>query len=288
MTYLVTGATGTTGSLITRQLTDFGGVRALVRSDEGAEKVRKMGAEPILADLAKPETLTAEIFAGVEVAYLCVGAQEGMDKLEEAFIAAAAASDAKPRIVLLSSLGADPESQSIFGRMHGRSEQALLASGLDWTILRPTSFMQNFLWQAQAIKQFGAFYLPLGEARVAWLDARDIAAMAVKVMTESGHEQQIYPLTGPESLSGNELAKALREGTGVRAMYEPITEQQAAQTMLEMGLDQWLINGMSSMYKFYREGFGAETHPAVENILGRPATRFADWAKDHAAAFTGK
>lgn len=96
------------------------------------------------------------------------------------------------RVVKLSAFGADANAEPGAKRVHGQSEDAVRRSGLQWTFLRPQFFMQNMLWFVDEIKRTGAFSLPMASGRVGMIDFRDIAAVAARCLTESGHEGQVY------------------------------------------------------------------------------------------------
>src|SRR5665647_1286210 len=102
-----------------------------------------------------------------------------------------------------------------FGAAHAAMERVVRDSGIPWTFLRANGFMKNNLSQAQTIAGQGAFYSSSSPAgRVSYVDARDIGAMAAKVLTEPGHEGQAYHLTGPEALSDDDIAARLSEVLG--------------------------------------------------------------------------
>ncbi len=109
------------------------------------------------------------------------------------------------RVVRLSAMSADPQAKSDLSRRHGLREKALEKSGLAWTHLRPTWFMQMMLEYAPD----GRLDLPGGDGRIGWIDTRDIAAVAVAALTQDGHVGKIHELTGPAALSYQELADTM-------------------------------------------------------------------------------
>ena len=108
----------------------------------------------------------------------------------------------------LSVLKAGPGSPVTFIRWHAETERQMEESGLGWTHLRPNSFFQNVHFATESIRDQGAFFLPLGEGRVSSVDVRDIAAVAVKTLTEPGHMGTALEITGPEALSQAEVAQS--------------------------------------------------------------------------------
>ncbi|MCA1615732.1 MAG: NAD(P)H-binding protein [Acidobacteria bacterium] len=222
---LVTGATGKTGREIVRQLRGAGArVRALVRDRAKAEALAALaGVELVEGDLGRPETLDAAL-AGADAALLLSSPEPHSVELQINFVEAARRAST-PRLVKLSALGADAAAPEGFYRWHGRIERALGESGLPHTNLRPTVFMQEILnsWARQSVIR-----LPMADARVAAVDIRDIAAVAVKTLTEGGHENRSYPITGPESLTFREIAAKISDATGEAVTYENVTPSPLA------------------------------------------------------------
>lgn len=118
------------------------------------------------------------------------------------------------QIVKLSVMGSGTEAFSEFSRIHARVEAKLQACGAAWTLLRPNMMMQNLFWYKQAIRQ-GTLPLPLAHAQVSHVDAKDVAAVAVHVLSEEGHSGKTYTLTGPAALTCFEVAAVLSEGGSV-------------------------------------------------------------------------
>jgi len=107
-------------------------------------------------------------------------------------------------MVISTGLGASPKARLTFGIWHSESQELLKASGMDWTLVQPTYFMQNLLWQADSIAKDGVYLDDLG-GPVSWVDARDIADVAAEALTGEGHEGKAYGLTGAEALDGARL-----------------------------------------------------------------------------------
>jgi uncharacterized protein YbjT (DUF2867 family) len=203
---LVTGATGIVGSEIVKQLVEARQkVRVLVRDPAKALKFGT-GIEVVKGDLSKPETLVAA-FAGVDKVFVL---SNGLDlpTLEANAFDAAKKAGVK-HIVKLSGrhLDADFLAGTVLAQWHSESERRLRTLGITWTILRPGVFASNFLmW---LVREQGAVFLPVGDGRDTPTDPRDIAAVAVKVLTTPGHEGKVYELTGPEFLSYAEMVQKM-------------------------------------------------------------------------------
>ncbi len=196
----VTGAGGTVSSDLIKQLESASApFRAAHFSNEKAEAARARGIDAVIIDYNRPETLR-EAFRGCDKLFLLGPNALNQTQLERNAVEAAKAAGVR-HIVKQSVMGAVEESYSL-ARVHRPVEKAIESSGLGWTFLRPNSFMQNVVtYMGATIKAEGTFYSASGEAKISHVDVRDIAAMAVKALTESNHEEKAYRLTGPEALT---------------------------------------------------------------------------------------
>ena len=282
---LITGATGTTGREVVRELRRLGaqGVRALVRDPARADFIRRAGYEAVVGDFERADTLGAAL-EGVERALLLTPPTPETVTHHRDFITAAAGAGVR-HVVKLSAFGADADAPEGFGKWHGQSENLLKTSGLKWTILRPNFFMQNLLGQAGQIAATGSIFQPVGDARASFIDARDIAAVAARTLNEEGHEGQTYTLTGPEALSYHDVAAKLSEAAGRAISYVPVSPEQFREGALGAGLPEWLVSALERLNEVFASGRAAEVTDAVERVGRREPTTFAQFARDHAGAF---
>lgn len=283
---LITGATGRTGQAIVEKLktTDLP-VRVLVHQKN---KIPLSGAwENIdiqVGDLSDMESLHPAL-VGVRTAYLLAPSSPQMVEYEMNFIKAAQAAGVE-HIVKHSGFDARLNSPVNLLDWHGRSEQALQRSGIQWTLLQPHYFMQNLLGFSQSIKQDGLLRAPLGEASISMIDVRDIAAIAVAILRNpTPHQGHRYPLTGPQSLSFSEVAEHLSTVTGRTIRYLPTSLGEERFAMTEAGMPAWLVEALISLYASYRDKSMAQTYPWVEKVAGRPATDILTFLREHASAF---
>ncbi|MBI3617702.1 MAG: SDR family oxidoreductase [Candidatus Omnitrophica bacterium] len=282
--FLVTGATGTIGSEVVKQLVQDGHrVRALVRDLAKAQKLGK-SVEAVKGDLSKPETLGAA-FVGVDKAFvLSIGPE--LAKLEANAFDAAKRANVKHVVKLSGGIEGGIESDYFMAgtallQWHRESEKRLRALGVAWTILRPGSFASNVLqWQ---VKEQGALFLPAGDGKDTITDPRDIAAVAVKVLTTLGHEGKIYELTGPELLSYADVVQKMATAVGKPLKYVDVPEAKAREGMLAAGVPPLLADSMLCYFAWVKAGRMFTTSTVAE-LLGRPARSFDEWAKDHVAA----
>src|SRR5882757_9582222 len=211
---LVTGVTGQTGSAVVRRLAARGvPVRGLARNlDKAAALAALPGVEIVLGDMADPASL-APALQGVDRALLISSSAADMQTVQFNFIDAARAAGVR-HVVKLSGILPERHSAFRFARMHGEVELHLEQSGLAYTHLRGGEYFPSYFRQVRSISTEGLLRLPMAEARIASLDIGDLAEVAATVLTSPGHEGQIYPLTGPESLSMAEVAEKLSQAIG--------------------------------------------------------------------------
>jgi uncharacterized protein YbjT (DUF2867 family) len=192
-------------------------------------------------------------------------------------------------IVKQSVMGADLEADVGTFRLHRQAEEIIEQSGIPFTFLRPNEFMQNFInFHSHFIKNNNAFYLPLEDAKVSLVDVRDIAAVAVKSLTEDTsdkHNNKTYLITGPEALSYYQAAEILSSATDKKISYVNISEEEARGAMKEMGMSDWLINTISELHDYFRKGNASQVSSAVEEVTGKKPISFSQFAKDYAEAF---
>jgi uncharacterized protein YbjT (DUF2867 family) len=279
---LVTGSTGLIGSEVLRLLSHAGvPARALVRDPRRGQALP--GITWVSGDLAKPETLPS-LFAGGTTLFLLTGNAENAAGLQQHAIAAARQAGVT-HVVKLSAFGASPHSNSSIGRMHYQIEKELQGSGMAWTMLRPHHFMQNFLSQADNIINDGVVYSSSGDGKIPFIDTRDIAAVAVVTLTEPGHTEKKYVITGSEALSYRQATDILGEAIGrpLRFIDEPPDEARAR--LMRAGQPSWLVDSLLAIAAYQRAGGPTETITSVvADLTGTPPRTFAAFARDYATA----
>jgi uncharacterized protein YbjT (DUF2867 family) len=280
---LVTGATGTTGMEVLRALKDRGvTARALVRDETKAHHLRDLGFEPATGDLGDPRTLGPAL-DGVERAYLVSPAGPMQSELEQTFLEAANDAGVK-HVVKLSLIGANPEAPLRFARSHAKVEHALKESGMAWTLLRPTPFMQNTLaWGPQVLD--GTFYSPVPDAAVSLVDARDVAEVAAAALTDDGHEGKSYGLSGPEAVSFRDQARRVFAAAGREVTVEEVPLEELKRELVRAGVPPWNAEGLAEQFELYANGGATMVTTGVTDALGRDPRNLDEFAKDHVEAF---
>lgn len=283
---LVTGASGNAGGAVLKEVLKTNrAVRAMYRSPADAAKASaEVGA--VIADFADKPSL-GRALEGVDVVYLVCSPVRELVELEGNMVDACRAAGAR-HVVLNSALGADDYPKS-FPSWHRRVEDKLRESGLDYTILRPNSFMQNILtYYAPSIRTQGAFYAAMGNARTSFIDVGDVAAVAARTMTSPGHAGAIYELNGPEALTYAEVAEKITYASGRKVQYVDIPEAQQKQAMLDQRLPDWLVMALLDLQAYYTSGKGGEVDDVVTRILGRAPRTMDQFLADFADNFVAK
>jgi uncharacterized protein YbjT (DUF2867 family) len=278
---LVTGATGTVGREVVAQLLVEGEkVRALTRNPSRAQLDERV--ELVAGDLNQAETVAKAVEGVDRIFSLAIGPELGA---QEASLAQAAKNAGVRHFVKLSGLRPGGEPRSLLASWHLDSERAIQNMGIAWTFVQPGAFMSNALYWTDSIKGQGKVFSNYGDGKLPYIHPHDIAAVAVRALTEPGHEGKAYPVTGPEALSISELVKILSDAVGKPIDYVPITDEVAREGMQKAGLPIFLIDAMLPFASFVRTGKGAEILPTVEQVLGRKPLTFAHWAGEHATYF---
>lgn len=279
---LVTGATGTIGSEVVRQLAARGEkVRALTR-DPAAARVPS-GVEAVPGHPGDRASVEGAM-AGVAAAFL-VGVFGPDDAGRDRGLVEAARAAGVRRIVKLSSIGTGDPRLAGFGRWHLPGEEAVRGSGLEWTVLRPSSFASNTLAWADAVREGTPAPNPMGEGQQGVVDPRDVAEVAVRALLEPGHTGRTYTLTGPETIGASGQAAVLGEILGRPVTLLSLTVDQRREQLLGAGLGVDYADSLMAGARFIEEGGNAVVTDDVPEVLGRPARSYREWAEDHRTAF---
>ena len=257
-------------------------VRAMYRGKEEAGRV-PAGAESVIADFADRASLRRAL-KGVDTVYLVCSPIRELVELEGNMIEACGESGVR-HIVLSSALGAGDYPKS-FPSWHRKVEDKLKASGIGNTILRPNSFTQNIVsYQAPSIRAQSAFYVAMGDARLSFIDARDVAAAAAKTLTSEGHAGKTYELNGPEALNYGEVAEKISKVAGRKVSYVNIPEEAQRKAMLDLGMPEWQVTALLDLQRYYTGGQGAQLDETLRTLLGRAPIMMDQFLGENADAF---
>jgi uncharacterized protein YbjT (DUF2867 family) len=286
MELLITGATGNIGRRVVDLLLAGGKrPRVLVRNLEKAQAYFGEQVDIVVGDLARPDSL-ADALHGIEAVLLINAEGPDLPRRDGAF-ARAARFEGVRRVVKLSAYSAAlPDGAgSALGRWHAEGEAAVRASGVSCTVLQPTGFMSNALTWARSIKTSGVVRASAGEGRIAMIHPDDIARVAAEVLRSPTWEGQTLALTGPQALTYGEMTAAIGAAIGKPVAFEALSDSQAREQLLALGLPPPLTEGLVALWRTVREGKVGRVTDSVERVTGRTALTFDHWARDHAAAF---
>jgi uncharacterized protein YbjT (DUF2867 family) len=282
---LVTGATTTVGGEVVRLLAARGDtVRAFGRS---ADKLpRQTAVEPFAGDLTDRFAVEAAVKGAARVFLL---GEPGPDQVEaQSNVIQAARRSGVKLLVKMSAVGADAQSPVNLARWHAKSEDELRRADVAHAILQPQLLMQSTLAYAPFVKDQGVFHGAMRDGRVAFVDARDVAAVAAAVLTGRGHEGKTYVVTGGEALSLGDVAEKLSVATGKAVRYMDLPAGELKRRLLEAGLPFWLVDDLAALHVFFSTGGGAGTTRVVGEVTGSPPRTYDAFAREFAPAFSSR
>ena len=281
----ISGATGNIGAHLVDALIKKGvSVLAGAHSQKSRQALTAKGVEVVDVDFQDRRSI-AHALRGCDKAFSLSPLAPDMAGQGLNFIAAAKESGVE-YILRSSGMGADNPQAISLGREHRKVELALAESGLAFSLIRPNSFMQNYInFTGETIRAGNAFYLPMGEGRISLIDARDVAEVAAEMLTNSVHVGKVYTLTGPEAIANQQIAAELSEVTGKTVSYIDIPEQTAREAMLGAGMPAIISEWILELYAINKADYTAELTTAVKEILGREARTFKTFAIDFVKNF---
>jgi uncharacterized protein YbjT (DUF2867 family) len=278
---LITTA-GKVGSEAARLLTPKDeSVRVLVRNPERATALRQLGVDVVEGDLDDSTSIDAAMHGVTSVVLVspAVPAQE-LNVIESA---------ARASVGHVVKITSPASADSPIARQRGQAEieAGLIASGLNYTLLRNNFYMQNFLMLAPAIAQTNSFGSSAGQGQVGFIDTRDVAAVAAEIAAApAAHVAKKYSLTGPELLSYENVATALSKVLARPIVFHERTLEEDAQEMIDAGVPAAIAEMNAHAVSLIAEGDAAWLSEDVLTALGHPPRSFEEFATDHAAAFT--
>jgi uncharacterized protein YbjT (DUF2867 family) len=283
MSILITGASGTIGTQLLLALKEKGLEAAVMTSRPGNSLP---GYKTVQGDFGNLESLQAA-FQGFDTIFLLQPLTPQMVEYGLNAVAAAKAAGVR-HIVRSSGAGADSSSDFSIAKAHGTVDDAVRASGVAWTLVRPMSFMQNFLsfYAGQVVS--GAFYAPHGDGATSLVDVRDIAESAAAILANpAAHAGKTYDLTGGEALTDAQQMAIISAGIGRTVQYVDIPEEAAASAIAGMGIPAVVVDWLMSLNAVIKAGYAAGVSGDVQRLTGHAPRSFADFVKDYAATWTG-
>ncbi|RLM89117.1 SDR family oxidoreductase [Haloarcula sp. Atlit-7R] len=279
---LVTGATGTVGRHVTRGVTEGdAAVRAGVRSVERARETLPDDAELVRFDFEKPESW-GRAFEDIDALFLVRPPE--MARVHRHITPAIDAAErvGVEHVVFLSVLGAEKNPLL----PHRRIERHLQETDLTYTFLRASFFMQNFYVVHRAeITERNELFMPAGDGKTSFVDARDVAAVGVEALVDSTHRNRAYAVTGPEALTYDDAAAIFSDVLDRDIEYANPGLVEFAVTATRRGVSLPFALVQAVVYTTARLGLASRVTDAVQRVLGRPPQSLTDFVRDHAAEF---
>lgn len=273
---LVIGANGTVGSQLVRLLRAVG------------HNVLKATSRPV-TDPATEVHLNLVTRAGLDTALRGVSkvfmlsppGHTNQDELLNPVVDAAKAHGVQ-KIVLMTAMGANADENAPMRK----AEVHLETLGLAYNIIRPNWFMQNFnsFW-IQGILEHGKIFLPVGAAKGSFIDARDISAVAARLLSTDAFNQRDFDLTGAVALDHDAVAAILSKATGQTITYQDIPEGDMRSVLLQAGLPSAYAEFLLLILGFFKGGYSKRTTDAVQMLLGRPPITLEQYAADYRSAW---
>ncbi|MAF90241.1 MAG: nucleoside-diphosphate sugar epimerase [Bdellovibrionaceae bacterium] len=268
---LVIGSNGTVGQEIVNQL------RAKAEPLKLATSKSPSSNEYVQLNLSTGEGLDSA-FEGVDRAFLLSppGFADQYSLLSPAI--AKAKEKALKKVVLMTAMGADADENSAFRR----AELELIQSGMDYNIIRPNWFFQNFntFWLHDLLEE-RKIKLPAGDAKVSFIDSRDISSVAVKLLTTDEFVNKEFNLTGPESINHREVADAIENEIGETVEYKEVEPQVLGDVLLNVGLPKDYVDFMLLIFGYLKEGYNSQITNSVEEIIGRKPISLNQYVADN-------
>lgn len=268
---LILGASGNVGSEIAKILKAKGQEVALATSRKPEQ------ADQVHLNLATGEGLE-EAFKNVDRAFLLAPpGYTNQDELLKPVIDLAKKQGLK-KVVLMTAMGVDASDENPMRK----AELYLDASGLDYNIIRPNWFMQNFntFW-LHGILTSQKIFLPVGTAKGSFIDSRDISAVAAELLFNNTWNKQAFILTGEESLNHDEVASIISEITGKNITFEDVTPELMKDQLLGAGLPSDYADFLLLILSFFKLGYSASVTNSIKEITGKNPISFRQYAEEY-------
>lgn len=273
---LILGASGTVGSEIVKNLKQKGHEVVRATSKKDLEK------DQVYLNLLNHDGLEQAMNGVHNLFLLSPPGHANQDQLLIPVIESAKKNKIK-KIVLMTAMGANANENAPLRIV----EKHLEKSGINYNIIRPNWFMQNFnTYWIHGINEFGKILLPTGDGKGSFIDARDIAAVAATLLVTDKFNNQDFDLTGETAFHHDQIADILSQSTGRKITYENISPAQMQEGLLQAGLPRPYVEFMLVILDFFKLGYSERTTNAVELITGKKPISFENYAKDYAQAWS--
>ncbi len=281
---LVFGATGNTGSILVPALLSAGHeVRAFVRNEEKAQSLKDAGAEIYLGDLDQGDTIDGAL-EGIEKVYFCTWNGPTASAQGNNIVNAIKRAGTKPFIVRHSAYGT--EGSRLIQQIN-EVDNAIKGSGIPWTSIKPTFFMQNMMMVSPSIQNGGQIYWDWADGKAGMIDIRDVADSALGALTGKAEHGKEYILTGPESISMHDVAASFAKVLSKEINYVAVPHEASKESMMGMGFPEFIVDGYVELSQGFAQGFADTTNGNVEALSGHAPRSIDDFTKDFKGYFGG-
>lgn len=278
---LLTGITGNIGGATARALLDKGvRFRAMARDPAKAAVWAEKGVEIVQGDFEDAAAVTRAL-TGVDRALLVMPNGEHQERAEIAFVRTATAAGLK-WLLKLSSPEAVRGTTSPIPLAHIAAEDAIMASGMKWTFVRPSFFMQNFRGSVKAARATGKLSMPMGRGTIAVTDNNDAGLFIAHVMTDADstkHHGQCYDITGPDPvMTFSDVARLLSEVIGQPVAYDDCDPKAFQEAIRPFHRNQWHSDAVAYLFAEIANGRtpGHKTD-TFQKIMGRPGRSLKEY-----------
>ena len=279
-TILVTGGTGKVGAALLAALNDRPGirVRALVRDAAKARALAAQGTETLVGSFESTSSVEQAMLGVDTLALITTPSAQALEQATRVIALAAKAGVRK--VVRLSAIGASEDGFTDNARQHGRIERTIDESGMTYVFLRPQYFMQNLLGSASSVVAEGKLYAGVAQGKIAMIDSRDVAASMEAALFCETFDGQALELTGPVSLSHDDIAAELGDALGRQVVYVPVSPEAAGEVVRALGADDWIARLIADHSRAYANGSGDFVTGNVEALTGRPPRTLRQFARE--------
>lgn len=268
---VILGSTGNIGQVVLKNLQDKNvEVFAGVRNEKDFEKVSKYDATPVVVDFTNLDSLN-QTLEGKNRVFLVTPLIQNPEKITQNVISSSKLNNIK-HFVRSTAAGANSKGQIQMARWAGMSEDLIKDSDVNFTIIRPHNFLQNFInYHSHSIKQNNSFYIPNGKAKVSLLDINDMGEAVSKILTSEKYFGKTYELSGL-AYTNNEIADILSKILGRNIAYIDVSEKDAKESLLSMNMPEWMVNAMMELNYIIKQGWSENYTEDFKNITGKEYT----------------
>ena len=278
MSLVITGATGQLGRLVVESLLARGTAPSdIVATGRNTDKLADLAAQGVSVaelDYTKPETVSAVVKPGDTL--LLVSSSEVGQRVGQHVNVITAAKEAGVARIVYTSAPAATTSELVLAPEHKATEEALVASGVPFTILRNGWYTENYAGEIEKGRENGAIVASVGDGRVSSASRKDYAEAAAVVMVGEGYEGEVFELSGDVAWNFDDLAAAIGSIVGKEVVYTRLSPEEHAAMLTSFGLDEGTVGFVVALDGNIRDGLLGVTSGDLSRLIGRPTTPLAE------------